>query len=669
MPNRLQNSASAYLQQHANNPVAWWPWSNEAWETAAAEGKWVVVSIGYSTCHWCHAMERDVFEKEEAALAMADFVCIKVDREERPDIDHTYMQAALAMNGQGGWPLNAIALPDGRPLWAGTYLPLDQWLALLDRIKTIQKEQPADAEHFAHQVETVLRSSSLPTPAPIESLPSPEELWDRVAKGWDGERFGHRRPQPFPLPDEWLQTAQTALHLEWPAALHHAGETLLAWHRSGTYDCLDGGLMRYATEPSKRIPHFEKMLYDNAQFATACLGTSALARHPLAYYPEWGRQTSEVLKQAAEQTLVFMETYLLQPNGLYGAGWDADSEGHEGHYYTWPEDELRAVLGPERAEVLLQKLRAAGGSAWEGRWILHEVALSAEDRGALQSARSQRIPPFQDTKALLGWNALAVVAWAHAARWGQNPDAAKQRALELGNRLAFAFFPAEGPAYPLEKIKATPPNRICYSPPAPSPLAQLEDLVLAGHAFLHLAALGDSDAWLALAEAWLSRALNDFPHLPNGQASTSRLSADRPFVEAIEMEDSVLPSANALLTELLLHVGLCTGDFEKIQAAQTRLATAKGLTAEHPGSHTHWLGLWTALEPLSEKTQRSAWTFGGSQAHAWRKRADDLGLLRPEDPVVLVESEQAPWATQCTANRCSAPYTDWEAFLAAASLR
>jgi uncharacterized protein YyaL (SSP411 family) len=163
--------------------------------------------------------------------------------------------------------------------------------------------------------------------------------------------------------------------------------------------------------------------------------------------------------------------------------------------------------------------------------------------------------------------------------------------------------------------------------------------------------------------------LNDFPHLPNGQASTSRLSADRPFVEAIEMEDSVLPSANAMLTELLLHVGLCTGDFGKIQAAQTRLASAKGLTAEHPGSHTHWLGLWTALEPLSEKTQRSAWTFGGSQAHAWRKRADDLGLLRPEDPVVLVESEQAPWATQCTANRCSAPYTDWEAFLAAASLR
>jgi uncharacterized protein YyaL (SSP411 family) len=197
----------------------------------------------------------------------------------------------------------------------------------------------------------------------------------------------------------------------------------------------------------------------------------------------------------------------------------------------------------------------------------------------------------------------------------------------------------------------------------------LEDLVLAGHAFLHLAALGDSVSWLALAEAWLSRALNDFPHLPQGQASTSRFSTDRPFVEAVEMEDSVLPSANALLTELLLHVGLCTGDFEKIQAAQTRLESAKGQTAEHPGSHTHWLSLWTALEPVSEKTQRSAWTFGGSQAHAWRTRADELGLLRPEDPVVLVESSDAAWATQCTANRCSAPYTDWEAFLAAASLR
>lgn len=669
MPNRLQYSASAYLQQHANNPVAWWPWSNEAWETASAEGKWVVVSIGYSTCHWCHAMERDVFEKEEAAKAMADFVCIKVDREERPDIDHTYMQAALAMNGQGGWPLNAIALPDGRPLWAGTYLPLDQWLALLDRIKTIQREQPGDAEGYAHQVETVLRSSSLPSPSPGKSLPSPEELWDRVAKGWDSERFGHRRSQPFPLPDEWLQTAHTALHIDWPAALHHAGETLLAWHRSGTYDCLDGGLMRYATESSKRIPHFEKMLYDNALYATACLGTSALVRHPLAYYPEWGRTTSEFLKQAAEQTLAFMDAHLVQPHGLYGAGWDADSEGHEGLYYTWPEEELQSVLGTDRAEALLGQLRAAGGFAWEGRWILHEVALSEPDRLALQIARSKRTPPFQDPKALLGWNALAVTAWVHAARWGSNPAAAAVRAQELGNRIATAFFPSDVSNSPLEKIRAGLPYRIVYAPAAPSPLAQLEDVVLACQAFVHLAALGESINWLALAQAWLQRALNDFPRLPHGQASTSRHSVDRPFVEAVEIEDSVLPSANALLTETLLHLGLCTGDFEQIQEAQTRLASAKAHAAEHPSSHTHWLGLWTALEPLSDTTQRSAWTFGGHHALAWRQRADELGLLRPEDPVSIQESDEAPWVTRCTASRCSAPYTDWDALVAAASLR
>ena len=148
MPNLLQNSPSAYLQQHAHNPVDWWPWGNEAWETAAAKGQWVVLSIGYSTCHWCHAMERDVFEQPAAAEAMSDFVCIKVDREERPDVDQVYMQAALAMNGNGGWPLNLSVLPDGRPIWAGTYLTLDRWMDLLQRIRTVRTTQPAAADDY-----------------------------------------------------------------------------------------------------------------------------------------------------------------------------------------------------------------------------------------------------------------------------------------------------------------------------------------------------------------------------------------------------------------------------------------------------------------------------------------------------------------------------------------
>ena len=676
MPNRLQNSPSAYLQQHAHNPVDWWPWGNEAWETAAAKGQWVVLSIGYSTCHWCHAMERDVFEQPAAAEAMSDFVCIKVDREERPDVDQVYMQAALAMNGNGGWPLNLIVLPDGRPIWAGTYLTLDRWMDLLQRIRTVRTTQPAAADDYAHQVEQALRSAqnlapnSVETPTAEPAAPiRPDDLWDRVASGWDVQNFGHRRNQPFPLSDEWLQAAQSSIHRNHPAALLHATQSVLRWHASGSYDRLDGGLMRYATEPSLRIPHFEKMLYDNALYATACSSLSALIRHPKAHYPAGDgphgtEATAHALQTAAADTLHFLDHHLLQPNGLYGAGWDADSEGHEGRYYTWPEEELHTTLGTDAANDLIQSLRAAGGAPWEGRWILHRDNIAPNTSDLLRAARFKRIPPFQDPKALLGWNALAVSAWAHAARWGSDPAFATKRATELGHHLAYLFFPSADDA-----SESVAPARVLYPNGSRGPRAQLDDVVLAAQAFLHLASLDSDPIWLSLSVAWTERALRDYPHLPHGTASTAHDVQDRPFLEAVETEDSVVPSANAVLIEVLHHLGLCTGRMEWIALAQERAGIAKKAAAEHPSSHTHFLGFWTAIEPTDPKTERCVWTFNGPDAVAWRARADQEFLLRPEDPVLLESGNGTTGVTRCTQGQCSAPYTDWEAFRAAASFR
>jgi uncharacterized protein YyaL (SSP411 family) len=676
MPNRLQNSPSAYLQQHAHNPVDWWPWGNEAWETAAAKGQWVVLSIGYSTCHWCHAMERDVFEQPAAAEAMSDFVCIKVDREERPDVDQVYMQAALAMNGNGGWPLNLIVLPDGRPIWAGTYLTLDRWMDLLQRIRTVRTTQPAAADDYAHQVEQALRSAqnlapnSVETPTAEPAAPiRPDDLWDRVASGWDVQNFGHRRNQPFPLSDEWLQAAQSSIHRNHPAALLHATQSVLRWHASGSYDRLDGGLMRYATEPSLRIPHFEKMLYDNALYATACSSLSALIRHPKAHYPAGDgphgtEATAHALQTAAADTLHFLDHHLLQPNGLYGAGWDADSEGHEGRYYTWPEEELHTTLGTDAANDLIQSLRAAGGAPWEGRWILHRDNIAPNTSDLLRAARIKRIPPFQDPKALLGWNALAVSAWAHAARWGSDPAFATKRATELGHHLAYLFFPSAHDA-----SESVAPARVLYPNGSRGPRAQLDDVVLAAQAFLHLASLDSDPIWLSLSVAWTERALRDYLHLPHGTASTAHDVTDRPFLEAVETEDSVVPSANAVLIEVLHHLGLCTGRMEWIALAQERAGIAKKAAAEHPSSHTHFLGFWTAIEPTDPKTERCVWTFNGPDAVAWRARADQEFLLRPEDPVLLESGNGTTGVTRCTQGQCSAPYTDWEAFRAAASFR
>ncbi|MDP4602174.1 MAG: DUF255 domain-containing protein [Schleiferiaceae bacterium] len=676
MPNRLQNSPSAYLQQHAHNPVDWWPWGNEAWETAAAKGQWVVLSIGYSTCHWCHAMERDVFEQPAAAEAMSDFVCIKVDREERPDVDQVYMQAALAMNGNGGWPLNLIVLPDGRPIWAGTYLTLDRWMDLLQRIRTVRTTQPAAADDYAHQVEQALRSAqnlapnSVETPTAEPAAPiRPDDLWDRVASGWDVQNFGHRRNQPFPLSDEWLQAAQSSIHRNHPAALLHATQSVLRWHASGSYDRLDGGLMRYATEPSLRIPHFEKMLYDNALYATACSSLSALIRHPKAHYPAGDgphgtEATAHALQTAAADTLHFLDHHLLQPNGLYGAGWDADSEGHEGRYYTWPEEELHTTLGTDAANDLIQSLRAAGGAPWEGRWILHRDNIAPNTSDLLRAARIKRIPPFQDPKALLGWNALAVSAWAHAARWGSDPAFATKRATELGHHLAYLFFPSADDA-----SESVAPARVLYPNGSRGPRAQLDDVVLAAQAFLHLASLDSDPNWLSLSVAWTERALRDYPHLSHGTASTAHDVPDRPFLEAVETEDSVVPSANAVLIEVLHHLGLCTGRMEWIALAQERAGIAKKAAAEHPSSHTHFLGFWTAIEPTDPKTERCVWTFNGPDAVAWRARADQEFLLRPEDPVLLESGNGTTGVTRCTQGQCSAPYTNWEAFRAAASFR
>ena len=427
--------------------------------------------------------------------------------------------------------------------------------------------------------------------------------------------------------------------------------------------------MRYATEPSLRIPHFEKMLYDNALYATACSSLSALIRHPKAHYPAGDgphgtEATAHALQTAAADTLHFLDHHLLQPNGLYGAGWDADSEGHEGRYYTWPEEELHTTLGTDAANDLIQSLRAAGGAPWEGRWILHRDNIAPNTSDLLRAARIKRIPPFQDPKALLGWNALAVSAWAHAARWGSDPAFATKRATELGHHLAYLFFPSADDA-----SESVAPARVLYPNGSRGPRAQLDDVVLAAQAFLHLASLDSDPNWLSLSVAWTERALRDYPHLSHGTASTAHDVPDRPFLEAVETEDSVVPSANAVLIEVLHHLGLCTGRMEWIALAQERAGIAKKAAAEHPSSHTHFLGFWTAIEPTDPKTERCVWTFNGPDAVAWRARADQEFLLRPEDPVLLESGNGTTGVTRCTQGQCSAPYTDWEAFRAAASFR
>jgi uncharacterized protein len=288
MRNALGSAASLYLRQHAQQSVHWCEWSPEVLERAAAEGKWLLVSIGYSTCHWCHVMAHEVFDDPEVAAVLNErWISIKVDREERPDLDQAYMAACLAMTGQGGWPLNAICLPDGRPVWAATYLPKERFLAALHELALVKNRHGLQAEDYAAQVAEAVQGTE---PEEATDVDIPTAVRTEVAASWDLYWGGFRGAPKFPLPSTWVASVRWASLQDWPEASAHAERTVASLLRSGTYDLLRGGLFRYSTDGAWVVPHFEKMLYDSAQFASLC----ALVGSPIAL-------------EGMRETLAFME--------------------------------------------------------------------------------------------------------------------------------------------------------------------------------------------------------------------------------------------------------------------------------------------------------------------------------------------------------------------------
>ncbi len=444
--NHLINETSPYLLQHAHNPVDWYPWGKEALEKAQKENKPLIISIGYSTCHWCHVMERESFENEEIARIMNEnFVCIKVDREERPDIDKIYMSAVEMMTGRGGWPLNCFALPDGTPFFGGSYFPPQQWKSILLQIANQWKTNPTQIILAAQQVKNRLVNNDLVKMKQETGKIFLSKIMQAVEKwkhSFDPEYGGNNTRIKFPMPVIYNFLLDYYFYTGDKEILTHVETTLDRMAVGGIYDHIGGGFARYSTDKQWRVPHFEKMLYDNAQLIDL-------------YSNAYKLTGKEKYKQVVTETIDFLMREMHNRQGYFYSALDADSEGEEGKFYVWTYEELKKLV-PQYLDELKAVYEISPFGNWEGKIIFYQkhtlekaaqkLNISVEQLQAdLASARqilfeyqNKRVHPSTDTKAITSWNAMTISGLISAYTITGNNDylnIAKQTASFITNTM------------------------------------------------------------------------------------------------------------------------------------------------------------------------------------------------------------------------------------------
>ncbi len=445
MPNRLIKETSPYLRQHAHNPVDWYPWGPEAFERAQRENKPIFLSIGYSTCHWCHVMAHESFEHPEVARLMNEtFVSIKVDREERPDIDNVYMSACQVMTGSGGWPLSIIITPDKKPFFAATYIPregrfgLIGMMELIPHIRELWATQRGEALSLSNKIATVLQQTSQDTPGEELDEATLELTYEQLAKRFDGQHAGFSSAPKFPTPHNLLFLLRYWKRGGNEAALDMVEKTLQAMRRGGIYDHVGFGFHRYSTDSQWLVPHFEKMLYDQAMLA-------------MAYTEAYQATGKEDYGKTAQEIFTYVLRDMTAPEGGFCSAEDADSEGEEGKFYLWTQEEVRQALSNEEADFTAQVFniekdgnfaeqatrRKSGVNILHLRKPLEEIAsdlnLSQQDlqahleviRQKLFAYREKRVHPMKDDKILTDWNGLMIAALAKGAQAFDEPEYAE----------------------------------------------------------------------------------------------------------------------------------------------------------------------------------------------------------------------------------------------------
>jgi len=571
--NQLSTEQSAYLLQHAHNPVDWWPWGSEALEAAAANGQWLLVSIGYSACHWCHVMEREIFEDAECAAYMnAHFRNIKVDREERPDLDLAYMASALALSGQGGWPLNVICLPDGRPIWASTYLPKARWLAALGKLVGIQHDHPEIAGPYATRLVDALTESAmaiLPNSAKEEAKEHDHPShWEKLSVRWDPDAGGYRGAPKFPLPATWWSALGLTLDPSaQEATIKHVQLTVSSILHSGSYDALRGGLFRYSTDAVWKVPHFEKMAYDNGLWL--CL-TGAL--HAV--------QPSPDSANAYGKTANWLQNEMRLESGLFAAAIDADTRHVEGASYTWSAEAIHESMGSQAGQKAMDLLDYLG-NRWEGQYILHwpteEGPPSEEYQEILQKLQLsvyQRSMPQRDDKSVHAWNAWILAGLASGMPYFKEMADATRQAAE-------AHWQHFGLAH------SAHPRHVAYPGVPARGVAFLDDVAASIHAFITLAQSTMKVHWLERAHQLIHYA--EKAHWDGQGYTYAAMDQLNPaFMVQYDWEDDVLPSGQALMARNLLILGHLAGNPRWVERAHQLVLASEALSAEAPSRFISW---------------------------------------------------------------------------------
>ncbi|MGO8885427.1 MAG: thioredoxin domain-containing protein [Streptosporangiaceae bacterium] len=572
--NRLATETSPYLRQHAENPVDWWPWCDEAFEQARERGVPVLLSVGYSACHWCHVMAHESFEDEPTAELMNELlVSIKVDREERPDVDAVYMTATQAMTGQGGWPMTVFMTPDREPFFCGTYLPRDYFQRLILGVAQAWRDERDNVTGQAQQIAQTLaeqagRPASIPGAGGIGELDlagAGETAVTGLAADYDeaGGGFGGAPKFPPSMVLEFLlrhseraraDSAQTALSM--------AAGTAEAMARGGIYDQLGGGFARYSVDGSWIVPHFEKMLYDNALLARA-------------YTHLWRRTGSELGRRVAEETCAWMLAELGTPQGGFSSALDADSEGEEGKYYVWTPAQLREVLSDADAQYAAAMFGVTAGGTFErGSSVLQlredpgEPERLSRIRQELLAARSLRVRPGRDDKVVAAWNGLAIAALAEAGLLLDRPEfiAAARSAAEL---LASTHL-AGG------RLLRTSRDGV-----AGGHSGVLEDYACVAEGFLVLSGITGEARWAALAGGLLEAALTRFLDPAGGFYDTAD-DGEQLLYRPADPADGPTPSGTFAVAGALLSYSALTGSARHREAAASALGILPALAARYP---------------------------------------------------------------------------------------
>lgn len=614
-PNNLIKASSPYLLQHAHNPVNWYEWGQEALEKAKRENKLILVSIGYSACHWCHVMERESFENHEVAEVMnRHFICIKVDREERPDIDQIYMLAIQLMTGSGGWPLNCLCLPDQRPIYGGTYFKKEDWINILENVAELWQNEPDKAKQYADRLTDGIRNAERIIPNVKREEYALEHLSEIIApwkQYFDWSEGGYNRAPKFPMPNNWQFMLRYSLLTGDEETRTSAFLTLEKMALGGIYDQIGGGFARYSVDGNWHVPHFEKMLYDNGQLISLYAEAYQYSRMPL-------------FKEVVEESIGWLDREMTSEEGLFYSALDADSEGVEGKFYVWDETEFEKITGEhhalmtayyqlseegnweeEQTNILLRKQTDEKFAAERGLTLDELKQQLKSVKGKLLEQRNQRVRPGLDDKCLTAWNAMAIKGLAESSGIFDNTAYYLMAKRAADFILSGLRTPNGGLYRNFKNGKATISGF-------------LDDYAFFIEALIALYQADFDERWLIEAKTLTELVLLDFADPESPMFFYTPSGGETLIARKHEIMDNVIPASNSVMAQNLHTLGLLFDEERYINQAAAMLAAVQPQIKTYGSAYSNW-----AIQLLNEVFGLNEIAITGKSIAALKKEIND----------------------------------------------